>query len=108
MKLNAFPPGLIPLYERMIQQIYNSEYAGLCKQILAAIAIVYQPITLTELASLVKMVEDIASDLDAVRDIISFCGSFLTIQGDSIYIVHQSAKDFFYSQRPLMKSSHLE
>jgi len=89
-RLDAFPPGLDSLYERMIQRISNSDNADLCKRILATIAIVYRPITLKELMSLVE-VDD---DLDSLCEIIGECGSLLTVRGDTIYLVHQSAKDF--------------
>jgi hypothetical protein len=44
-KLNSFPPDLDALYERMMQQIDASDDAKLCKQVLASISVVYQPIT---------------------------------------------------------------
>jgi hypothetical protein len=62
-KLSAFPPGLDSLYERMITQICSSDEADLYKQILALIAVVYRPITLNELTSLVVMLNDLADDL---------------------------------------------
>jgi hypothetical protein len=31
-----------------------------------------------------------------VREIIGFCGSFLTLREDTVYFVHQSAKDFLF------------
>ncbi|KAI9770814.1 MAG: hypothetical protein M1839_003040 [Geoglossum umbratile] len=97
-KLNAFPPGLDSLYERMIEQICNSEDAHLCKGILASIAIAYRPITLKELTSLVETLEDMADDLDSLQEIISLCGSFLTVREGTIYFVHQSAKDFLFTK----------
>lgn len=66
----------------MMKQIGNSDDADLCKRIVASIAIVYRPITLKELTSLVEMPEDMADDLGALREIISLCGSFLTIRED--------------------------
>ncbi|KAF1957123.1 HET-domain-containing protein [Byssothecium circinans] len=96
-KLNAFPPGLDSLYKRMIEQIYNLEDANLCKRILASIAIVYRPITLKELTSLVEMLNDMANDLESIREIIGLCGSFLTLREGTIYFVHQSAKDFLFA-----------
>jgi len=93
-KLSTFPPGLDSLYERMIAQIYSSDDAELYKQILASIAIVYRPITLKELTSLVVMLNNMADDLISVQEEIGFCGSFLTIREGTIYFVHQSAKDF--------------
>jgi hypothetical protein len=97
-KLNAFPPGLDSLYERMMEQICNSEDADLCKDILASIAIVYRPITLEELTSLVETLEDMVDDVDSLREIISLCGSFLTVREGTIYFVHQSAKDFLFTK----------
>jgi hypothetical protein len=91
-KLESFPPGLGPLYERMMQQISVSDDAELCKQILALEALVYRPITLDELVALIEPLRD-AVDED-VREIISLCGSFLTLREDTVYFVHQSAKDF--------------
>ncbi|KAI9770859.1 MAG: hypothetical protein M1839_003022 [Geoglossum umbratile] len=97
-KLNAFPPGLDSLYERMMEQICNSEDTDLCKEILALITTVYRPITLKELTSLVETLEDMVDDLDSLREIISLCGSFLTIREGTIYFVHQSAKDFLFTK----------
>ena len=97
-KLKAFPPGLNSLYERMMQQIHSSDDADLCKQILASIAVVYRPVTLKELTSLVEMLEDIADDLESLREIIGLCGSFLNIRDGTIYFVHQSAKDFLLTE----------
>ncbi|KAH7033954.1 beta transducin-like protein HET-E2C [Macrophomina phaseolina] len=97
-KLQAFPPGLISLYERMMKQISASDDSHLCKQVLALTAIVYRPVTIHELASLIEEVEDMSDDLDSVREIISLCGSFLTLREDTVYFVHQSAKDFLFAE----------
>jgi hypothetical protein len=95
-KLDMFPPGLDSLYERMMQQINNLEDdAELCKQVLALITLVYRPITLQELAVLL---EDIGDDSESIQEIISLCGSFLTLREETVYFVHQSAKDFILSQ----------
>jgi hypothetical protein len=91
-KLDSFPPGLGPLYERMMQQISVSDDAELCKQILALEALVYRPITLEELVALVEPLRDTADE--DLREIVSLCGSFLTLREDTVYFVHQSAKDF--------------
>ncbi|PVH94224.1 HET-domain-containing protein [Periconia macrospinosa] len=93
-KLEAFPPGLDALYDRMMQHIHSSDDADLCKRILALIAIVYRPVTLDELAYLCEPLEDMADDLASVQQIVGLCGSFLTIRSGTVYFVHQSAKDF--------------
>ena len=93
-KLKAFPPGLYPFYQRMMNQICNSEIADLCKRILAVVWVTYRPITLSELTSMVDMPEDISDNHEALADIIGLCGSFLTVRDSTISFVHQSAKDF--------------
>jgi hypothetical protein len=96
-KLDTFPPGLNALYERMMQQINVSDDAELCKQVLALIALVYQPITLEELVALAEPLEDIADEAE-VREIIGVCGSFLSLREDTVYFVHQSAQDFLFAK----------
>jgi hypothetical protein len=97
-KLNSFPPGLDPLYERMMGQICNSDNSGLCKQILAFVTTVYRPITLTELTTFVEILEDMSNDFESLAEIIGLCGSFLTLKENTIYFVHQSAKDFLLNK----------
>jgi hypothetical protein len=97
-KLNTFPPGLDSLYERMMEQICNSDNADLCKRVLASIAIVYRPITLKELTSLVEKLEEMSDDLESLIEIIGLCGSFLAIREDIIYFVHQSVKDYLFGK----------
>ena len=86
-KLRAFPPGLDQLYERMMDQIRRSEDAEICKSILAIVSVVYRPITLVELVSFIDNNEDL-------QEIISLCGSFLTLRKGTISFIHQSAKNF--------------
>jgi hypothetical protein len=95
-KLNTLPPGLDSLYQRMMEQICNSEEADLCKQILASTTIAYRPITLEELIPLVGMLEYTIDDPESLREVVSLCGSFLTIQEEVVYFVHQSAKDYLF------------
>lgn len=54
---------------------------------------VYRPITLSELSSLIEM-PDYDYDNEALSEIITVCGSFLTLRENTITFVHQSAKDF--------------
>lgn len=98
--LTSFPPGLDSLYRRMLQQIRDSEDAELCNRILGVASTVYRPITLNELMALVDMPDGISTDYDDfppddfLSDIIRLCGSFLTLRENTIFLVHQSAKDF--------------
>jgi hypothetical protein len=93
-KLNEFPPGLDSFYQRIVSQIYNSDDADLCRQILAITSTVYRPITLTQISSLVETLKDMADDHESLAAIIGLCGSLLTLRESTIYFVHQSAKDF--------------
>jgi hypothetical protein len=92
-RLALFPPGLDSLYKRMIDQISESNSAEICRQVLASTAILYRPVTISELVALVEQLEDL-DDLESVWEIIGLCGSFLTLRKDTVYFVHQSAKDF--------------
>ncbi len=73
----------------MMVQITSSYSANLCKRILATVLVVYRPITLAELSSLV----DIPAAANLI-EVIELCGSLLTIRDYTISFVHQSAKDF--------------
>ena len=96
-KLALFPPGLDSLYKRMIDQISESDSAEICLQVLASTAILYRPVSVSELVALVEQLEDL-DDPESVREVIGFCGSFLTLREDIVYFVHQSAKDFLFEK----------
>jgi hypothetical protein len=97
-KLYLFPPGLDPLYGRMLNQISKDDGAETCRQVLASAALLYRPVTISELVALVEELEDLADDLDSVREIVGFCRSFLSLRDDTVYFVHQSAKDFLFAK----------
>lgn len=93
LKLCAFPPGLDQIYQRMMDQISNSEDAILCIRILAIVSVVYRPITLDELMTFIDLPDGFSNN-EYLAEIIRLCGSFLTVKGLTILFVHQSAKDF--------------
>ncbi|RYP27056.1 hypothetical protein DL767_007830 [Monosporascus sp. MG133] len=98
-KLRAFPPGLDSLYGRMMDQIMmdqiiEPEDVQICKQILAVTSVVYRPLTLRELTSLVESLDDFPDSFESLEQIIKLCGSFLTLREETIFFVHQSAKDY--------------
>ena len=97
-KIELFPPGLDALYKRMLDQIRESDIAEICQQVLASAAVLYRPVTIPELVALVQPLEDLVDDLESVREIVSLCGSFLTLREDTVYFVHQSAKDFLFAK----------
>ncbi|RTE82396.1 hypothetical protein BHE90_003097 [Fusarium euwallaceae] len=91
-KIDRLPTGLDDLYKRMLEQIVTSDDSELCRQILATTCVVYRPLSLEELQSLVPELQDFGPE--DLKDLIGDCGSFLTLQGDVVYFVHQSAQDF--------------
>lgn len=95
----AFPPDLEPLYTRMMAQVCASRDADICIQVLELISLAYRPISLVELTSLVEALQN-NDDFDELRDIIATCGSFLVLKNDTVYFVHQSAKDFLLNNAP--------
>ncbi|KIL89218.1 vegetatible incompatibility protein het-e-1 [Fusarium avenaceum] len=92
LRLELFPRGLDPLYGRMMEYISSSHDAEICREILALASVVYRPITLAELKTLLGSQH--VDEYDELPQIIGCCGSFLTLRGDAIYFLHQSAKDF--------------
>jgi hypothetical protein len=96
--LSAFPPGLDAVYMRMMEQIRISRATKRCTSILAVVSVVYRPITLDELPSLVDIPPRISSNYKALAEIIGLCGSFLTLRERTISFVHQSARDFLIKE----------
>lgn len=98
--LGEFPLGLDSLYKQMTNQVLSMDDASdvtLCKRILAIMASVYRPITLRELGRLIDIPGNLSDDVNFLEEIVALCGSFLTIRDDTIYFVHQSAKDHLIS-----------
>ncbi|KAB8248654.1 hypothetical protein BDV35DRAFT_403213 [Aspergillus flavus] len=90
-KLRDFPPHLEKIYERMMSQIIDSGKYEICKAILGVTTTVLRPITLDEMMVYVDIPGD---DARALEDLVGLCGSFLSVQESTIFLIHQSAKDF--------------
>ena len=89
--LQATPAGLVPLYERMLNQVLHQEDEGdieACRRILCSVTIAFRPLRLKEVAVFAQISE---SELEVLVD---FCGSFITIREETVYLIHQSAKDY--------------
>ncbi|RAH79241.1 hypothetical protein BO86DRAFT_421007 [Aspergillus japonicus CBS 114.51] len=92
--LTSFPASLDDLYKRMMGDIENSESRQLCQVVLATVCTAYRPLAVEELPVLTDLPSRISTDSRMIEQIIKLCGSFLSIREDTIYFVHQSAKDF--------------
>lgn len=101
-KLNTatLPPGLDELYKRMLRKIASTDDANLGYRILALATVVYEPVRLGELVSLVDILEDVDNDTEALQDAVNNCSSFLTVQHVFVYFVHQYAQDFLLFNAP--------
>lgn len=98
IELRKFPHGLGPLYDRMVKEILEYkilelEDINLCKQVLRFMTVVYWPTTLKELVSFVETLDAIFDNLDLLKTDIGLCSSFLIVKDNTVYFVHQSAKD---------------
>ncbi|KAK4458976.1 hypothetical protein QBC42DRAFT_299809 [Cladorrhinum samala] len=85
--LEEIPPGLVPLYDRMMNQV--EQYARSCRHVLATVTLAYRPLHLSELQVLTDV-----SNIHELEKIIQLCGSFITIRDNQVYLIHQSAKDY--------------
>ncbi len=61
-----------------------------CTNILATISLAYRPLSLAELAKLISLPAGVLG----ARKIVGLCGSFLTITGETVFLIHQSAKEY--------------
>lgn len=96
--LRTLPSGLQALYKRMMAHIVGSRHEKLCLDILAAVCVVYRPISLKELASIVESLNRFTDSPSALEKLIGCCGSFLILRENILSFIHQSAKDFLLSK----------
>ncbi|KAK4202864.1 WD40-repeat-containing domain protein [Triangularia verruculosa] len=66
--------------------------------ILAVATIIRRLISFNEITSFIRMPDGISDDRRSLEEIISLCGLFLTIREQTIYFVHQLAKDFLFRE----------
>jgi hypothetical protein len=97
--LKEIPTGLPPLYRRMMEQIEQLKHdRNLCYIVLSTVVVSYRPLHLLELRTISGLPEYEFKTKDDLEEIVKTCGSFLTVQEDYIYFVHQSAKDYLDSK----------
>jgi hypothetical protein len=58
----------------------------------------YRPLHLAELGPLSGLFWSISKDLKNLTKIAKLCGSFLTNRNDTVYFVHQLAKDYLFEK----------
>lgn len=99
-KIASLQRGLDSVYERMLQVVQDEppECADLCMRILRTTTLACRPLHLQELGTVVTLPDwlrgDDSSNFPGLIDLIERCGSFILVHKDTIYFVHQSAKDY--------------
>ncbi|KAF5609138.1 vegetatible incompatibility het-E-1 [Fusarium pseudoanthophilum] len=91
--LGRFPAGLNELYARMICDITERDMHW-CRAILAVIAVAIRPLSLQELAAADETLTEWVDDKKTLSNLVTSCGSLLTIREHRVYTVHQSVNDF--------------
>lgn len=95
-KLEEMPRGLESLYARMmdtIQQL-DEENREHCRSLLSLVTVAYRPLRLAEIGAVSGLPQEITERQKYIEDAVAMCGSFLTIQGDYVSVIHQSVQDF--------------
>jgi hypothetical protein len=95
--LKEFPTELNALYKRMVRHIMderNGRVALFCRRILSSVALTYRPIHLNELVTAADLPEAVSDNLKALEELVSRCGSLLIVRNETVYFIHQSAKDY--------------
>ncbi|KAL6805892.1 WD40 repeat-like protein [Trichoderma sp. SZMC 28012] len=102
--IKEIPSGLSKLYDYMMRKIekglrQDREY---CRNVLVAALLAFRPLTLSEVGVLAHLPDKTPAT------IVRKCGSFLTVQNETVYLIHQSAKDYLQENyRPkLWKSKY--
>lgn len=88
--LREIPPGLSALYDHMMVRISRKDAKDQqrCKDVLVAAHLAYRPLSLDELTILAGLRPEMT------QTIVDLCGSFLTTNGETVSLIHQSAKDY--------------
>lgn len=63
-----------------------------------------RPLTLPEIEQLFRL----ESGINAGRDTVTLCGSFLTLHDETVYLIHQSAHDWLLERHHCLRSVSLE
>ncbi|GLA03805.1 hypothetical protein AnigIFM60653_003820 [Aspergillus niger] len=80
------PSKLTDLYSSLLRQLPWPE----CKTVLSVAMVARRPLSLWEVEQLTGM----ETGVNAGRDYVTACRSFLTIRGETAYFIHQSAQDW--------------
>ena len=80
--IEEFPPGLEPLYRRMLRQIWHmkdSDNVDYCRRILCAATLAYRPLHLNEFVFIAELPDAFSDHLLDMQELVALCGSFFTV-----------------------------
>ena len=82
-------PSLYPFYDRIFSQLSKGKSAVVeqCMQLLKVMLVVYRPLTIEEIGSVIGL----SNDKVAIEALVDQCTSFVKKQEANIEFVHQSA-----------------
>jgi hypothetical protein len=107
--LQKLPSGLMPLYDRIMDQILSSEdeeSRDHAKTILRAMVVAQRPYTLEELAVVTDLPEEYHHETPVLEDHVeTLCGSMVDIRQGIVYFVHISARDYILSTKDILSTS---
>ncbi len=106
-ELRNFPKGLDAIYKRMLLQIDKPERRLQASLILRWVALAASPLNLQELAAAIQTqplvgtaTQDSGDQVivigahQVIRDQVKMCGSMLKVHGETVVLVHKSAREF--------------
>lgn len=90
--IQDLPPGLHPLYHRILSQLSSGESAVVkgCMRLLMVMMLAYRPLNMAEVGS----VTGLSDEWVASRALVDRCASFVRMRDTDIEFVHQSARDY--------------
>ena len=109
--LDQIPSGLEPLYQRMLDKVLKQEDerdVKLCRQILCSVTFALRPLRLEEVVVFAEVPEEFLTNPSDLKNLVSCCGSFVTIREETVVFVHQSAKDYLSNEdrKGILHSGH--
>ncbi|PWY92330.1 WD40 repeat-like protein [Aspergillus heteromorphus CBS 117.55] len=103
--LERAPKELHDLYGFLLERLndpYRACQFDYCKDVLVLIMLACQPLKLCEIEVLAKLPED------SVEAVVQDCRSFVTVQQDTVYFIHQSAQDYLRENHAALREGSLE
>jgi hypothetical protein len=94
--IDEWPSKLSHVYQRMLQQIQalQHKYPERCRLVLSTATATRRPLRLEELGVLSGLLDQFMGKKELVARVVNMCGSFLRIQSEYVYFIHQTANEF--------------